>query len=373
MKTFEVFLSFLFLLVSGCSNKKQDLYDWKDASINQPVDLKSLSMVNEVVGFAGGIPLLESVERVQITNGTPGVYSDDNLVLDMDTSEIRMEFYAKALCNSLYKTIDGGITWKGIETSFTSGIVCVDFVDELNGFVVTNEEGAYRTTDGGSTWHQMLSNFFHLYKNKQVLNCINKVTFIDNYRGFAYSTDEEYLVLKTMNGGLSWECLNLVYPPGIPAIEPTLFGHGVDAIVFTSTDTGYVSSQRGVKLFQTTDGGESWSQIAGSQELGGTVFFNGACIYYPAKGLFSADKGNQWSKTLFQKSITTGYLTAGNQLYYYENMAKPSFYKSNLNDWTGVSLSAEINTYVTFNDMVITTSGVGIAVGDKGTVLRYLE
>lgn len=70
-------------------NKPDTEYDWKDYSLGNPVDLKAISMLDDNLGFIGGVPPLDSVSRVTYyPNFPPNYYEEVYLILEIDSEQI---------------------------------------------------------------------------------------------------------------------------------------------------------------------------------------------------------------------------------------------------------------------------------------------
>ena len=115
------------------------------------------------------------------------------------------------------------------------------FINETEGFAISNFGNIIKTTDGGNNWEQLLSpvNFF-----------LKKIQFTDSQNGYIVGGDDTggYL-LKTSNGGQTWQLINLYTPD--KRIPTGMF--------FLNNKTGFIS---GEKLFRkTSDGGQTWSEV----------------------------------------------------------------------------------------------------------------
>lgn len=95
---------------------------------------------------------------------------------------------------SIYKTIDGGLTWIDFEINYDWEVHAIFFPTDSIGYAATgfppNNEGAiYKTTDGGETWD------FDIYENFEV----NDVCFINDTIGYCSGNAET--ILYTEHGG----------------------------------------------------------------------------------------------------------------------------------------------------------------------------
>jgi len=153
------------------------------------------------------------------------------------------------------------------------------FIDETEGFAISNFGNIIKTTDGGNNWEQLLSpvNFF-----------LKKIQFTDDQSGYIIGGDDTggYL-LKTTNGGQTWQVINLHTPDkGIPT-----------GMFFLNNKTGFIS---GEKLFRkTSDGGQTWTDVIDpfSENISDISFRNGNEGYATSdngKYYKSADGGKTW-------------------------------------------------------------------------------
>ena len=84
------------------------------------------------------------------------------------------------LGNKLYKTINGGNTWDTMPISVIDSANFVrdfDFVDELNGYLLSGKGEIFATTDGGQTWELEYAVEWGAYGPNVQLNALS---FVDN-------------------------------------------------------------------------------------------------------------------------------------------------------------------------------------------------
>lgn len=155
------------------------------------------------------------------------------------------------LANQFYKTIDGGNNWQ-LVTTIPGPVQAICGLDIVGTTVYGC--GAYfspayiiKSIDSGSTWQ-----FIDM---SQYAESLVEVLFIDENLGFASGGDENGgVILKTVNGGLSW---SQIYNSGIPGEYvwkmQKLFSN--PDIMFASVES--VEPLNG-KLLKSTDGGNVW-------------------------------------------------------------------------------------------------------------------
>jgi len=144
---------------------------------------------------------------------------------------------------TILKTTDGGLTWVSQEAAgITANFSAVSAVDENTAWAVGDPQGGYavviHTTDGGATWTRQGSS--------EVLphDGLIDVCAFDAQACWACGTDST--VLRTVNGGQSWEATNI----------PLSIVH-YNGIVALGRDTAWTAIDDDGMGF-TSDGGQTW-------------------------------------------------------------------------------------------------------------------
>ncbi len=130
------------------------------------------------------------------------------------------------------------------------GLAFIQMTDEKNGWGITDTK-VVRTDDGGVTWYDVTP------PNSPALGYPAKAEFIDDMHGWLIVSDTSNpnagTLYRTSNGGASWT------PISVP------FGSG--DLHFIDQNNGWVmaylgagAGSMGVAIFQTTDGGQTWTQ-----------------------------------------------------------------------------------------------------------------
>ncbi len=153
-------------------------------------------------------------------------------------------------------TFDGGAHWRTITPPHVSSmgdavarVIQIEFADARHGWIsatdVRGETGSLRhgeidrTMDGGRTWETVTSLSCALCAGAQL-------SFLDAHRGFALAGSYHRLRLyETADGGVTWT--RVATPP---------FSGG--AIVFLNEDDGFGAMRN---LYRTTDGGTRWRRV----------------------------------------------------------------------------------------------------------------
>lgn len=194
---------------------------------------------------------------------------------------------------SVFKTIDGGLTWKGLVTElpltdgYLTSLFHLDFVDENVGYIVGQAGVILKTMDGGRTWQRITI-------APLGVNSLYGVDFISSEVGFV--AGEQGNVFKTIDGGKTWSQLTTSITSSIVAIQ------------FVDANTGWFSGAAGI-VKKTIDGGVNWiTQNSGST----SAYLHSLSFVSPSVGFMvsddnvykTSDGGNNWSAVHSNNSIS---------------------------------------------------------------------
>jgi photosystem II stability/assembly factor-like uncharacterized protein len=194
------------------------------------------------------------------------------------------EYYFGATGGGVWKTTDGGITWRPVSDRFfkssSVGAIAVaesnpDIVyvgmgeTELRGNIIQGD-GVYKTTDGGRTWtHVGLEKTMAIGRIR--VHPENPDIVYVAALGDPYSATPDRGVFKSTNGGKSWDrvlfrddktgAVDLAMDPKAPDVLYAGFWE-----VFR-TPHSLSSGGPGGGLFKTADGGKTWTELTKSAGL----------------------------------------------------------------------------------------------------------
>ncbi len=193
-------------------------------------------------------------------------------------------FYFGGTGGGVWKTIDGGNSWKNISDKFFGGSIgavavapsdeSVIYVGEgentMRGNVSEGLEGVWRSEDGGKSWKNVgLKDGRHIIR--LVIHPRNPDIVWAAVMGHLFGANSERGVYKTTDGGKTWKrtlfindqtgASDLVMEPG----NPSVLYAGMWRLIRTpySLESGGVGSG----LWKSTDGGETWKNITGNKGL----------------------------------------------------------------------------------------------------------
>ncbi|MCC6459416.1 MAG: hypothetical protein IT260_03025 [Saprospiraceae bacterium] len=189
----------------------------------------------------------------------------------------------------VWKTADGGQSWKEVFQKYTYLELQMDFIDEKQGFLTAggNFFELYKTTDGGDTWERQESAQAGSLYRIDFRNALEAVAAATTPANSAQP--DSMHICRTSDGGLTWQILSqtdLSYfsQNGLQMLNDSLgFFGGKEGRLYRTLDggntvasvktnlkelyyfqfldslTGYASDY--TRLYKTSDGGSSWQAI----------------------------------------------------------------------------------------------------------------
>ncbi|MFL5729858.1 MAG: YCF48-related protein [Cytophagaceae bacterium] len=143
----------------------------------------------------------------------------------------------------IIKSNDFGKTWAELTKTGRSFLTGVYFVNESIGYAVGWQGTILKTVDGGKNWKEQSSG------TQNGLTCVH---FVDSLTGYVSGWNQ--MVLKTIDGGEHWSIVTSG-PDGSPAYHGIYFKN--KDIGFAMGDTDYLSSASVIS--RTEDGGRTWT------------------------------------------------------------------------------------------------------------------
>ena len=239
----------------------------------------------------------------------------------------RNTYYFGGTGGGVWKTTDGGVTWKNVSDGFFGGSIGAVAVSEWDPNVVyagggektvrgnvSHGDGMWKSTDAGKTW-----TFVGLKESRHIprirIHPRNPDVVYAAVLGHLFGPNPERGVYRTTNGGKSWDRI-LFANENAGAID-LLLDPTNPRIVYASTwrvrRTPYSleSGGDGSALWKSTDGGDTWKNLSAAKGLpkvplgiiGVTVSPSNpqnvyAIIEAAEGGVFrSRDGGETWEKT----------------------------------------------------------------------------
>lgn len=194
------------------------------------------------------------------------------------------EYYFGATGGGLWKTNDGGQTWRPVTDgqikSSSIGAVAVsesnpDVVyigmgeTELRGNIMQGD-GVYKSTDAGKTWMHVGLADTHAISRIRVHPANPDLVYVCAL-GHPYGPNDERGVFRSRDGGKTWQKI-LFRSNHSGAVDLSMDPHNPQlmfAAIWDAYRTSWSLSSGGPEsgLFKSTDGGDTWSEITRNEGL----------------------------------------------------------------------------------------------------------
>ena len=164
-------------------------------------------------------------------------------------------------------TYDWGSTWIDHQNLDSVGtqLLSVSLIDSVHAYAVGQAGAVLKTTDGGMSWNETITD---------TLQTLFGVAFTDTMNGTVVG--DHGLILQTTDGGLTWSKTRKDSSKYSPLL----------AVSFTDVHNGTIAGGSGT-ILRTTDGGSSWVQ----QSSGVTNYLYGISFVSSTTGTVVGTKG----------------------------------------------------------------------------------
>ena len=191
-----------------------------------------------------------------------------------------MTYYVGAASGGVWKTIDGGLNWSPIfdnQEVHSIGAISVAPSDPMTIYVGTGESsirsnvsignGVYKSEDGGETWkHLGLENTGRI--SRIIIHPKNRDLIYVGSLGHAYSPQKERGVFMSENGGESWK--HVLFIDSNTGISDMVMDPDNSRILFAGAwqldlkTWRRISGGPGSGIFKSVDGGINWTKLKGN-------------------------------------------------------------------------------------------------------------
>jgi photosystem II stability/assembly factor-like uncharacterized protein len=232
---------------------------------------RNIEFINENIGFLGTLDgsFFKTINGGQSWLLINNISPNPQAICGLTTIGSTTIYGCGAYFSPAYiiKSIDSGNTWQYIDMSaYANALVEVSFSSETDGFACgRSNTGAtiLKTTDGGQSWTEIYnSNIQGEYVWKiQVLESNPNFIF-----GSVYATSPNPgKLLVSSDAGTTWNSFDA------PETE-------IQAVGFTSTTHGWMGGHN-TGFYETTDGGQSWTNLNIGSNLNKIFILNSSLAY----------------------------------------------------------------------------------------------
>lgn len=216
--------------------------------------------------------------------------------------------------DGIYKTVDGGETWKKMGLDGTEHISRI-IIDPTNSDIVyvsapgplwgdSPDRGLYKTMDGGATWNKILfiddkTGCADVMIDPKDPNTVYASMWEFRRKPWSFSSGGQGSGLyKSTDGGATWNRIDKGFTDGILGRIILAMSPSDSKIIYA------IAEAKNTALFKSTDGGETWTRKSSSSNVTARPFYfslltvdptNSNRLYRPAFNLsISDDAGESW-------------------------------------------------------------------------------
>lgn len=230
-------------------------------------------------------------------------------------------YYMATPGGGVWKTTDGGVVWKPVFDDARVASIGALALAPSNPEVIyigtgeqTEGDGLYKSTDGGATWTNVGLKATHFISAIIVDPRDPDTVLVGAYGDFGpwsdFPASKERGVFKTTDGGRSWK--QVLFAGERAAVADMCAAPGDGRVVYATTWTrsfgpgGRRGGNEDGQIFKSTDGGSTWSAVAGKGlpesrrgRIGVAVAAGDGRVYaIMNQGFFRSDDGGEsWTQT----------------------------------------------------------------------------
>ncbi len=228
---------------------------------------RNVEFIDENIGFIGTLSgkFFKTIDGGSTWNLVTNINPNPEAICGLDAVGISTIYGCGAYFSPAYiiKSIDNGVNWHYFDMSnYAQALVEILFIDENTGFASGNNAIGpiiLKTTDGGNTWVNIYQGTIageYVWKMQILPNTSNNTIF-----GSVESvTPNPGRIIKSVDGGNTWISKN------VPDVD-------VQAVGFVTENHGWIGGHH-TGFFETTDGGDTWTNLSVGSNLNRILFIN---------------------------------------------------------------------------------------------------
>jgi photosystem II stability/assembly factor-like uncharacterized protein len=307
----KLFFSFLFLLTTAANAQ------WNKIDVPTTATLRGLSTVGANVVWASGTQgtVIRTVDdgkswSVMVVPGAEtldfrGIHAFDNRTAIVISSGPAEKGQAR-----IYRTDDGGKTWRQVYEQITAGVFfdAIVFWDRKHGIVLSDpvdgKFALFRTDDGGASWKEIPPSALPpALPNEGAFAASNSCLTVQGDKNVWFATGGAKVarVFRSNDQGNSWSVTEtLMHPANASSGIFSLAFQDVNNGIAAGGDYAHPESSDLPNVLVTSDGGQSWQGGPETSPEGmylSAVSFSGArgLVAVGVKGLL-ARSGSAWTR-----------------------------------------------------------------------------
>ncbi len=265
------------LLAKGESLAKESLRAKANSSTNPPAAGKN----REIANSSSKLPKNEEIKPPPVNSKSQSDLADLGGDMKESAANLEPKIATPPIADALADFSIGNDNWRVVKRSIETdkNLLSIYFVDSMTGWAGGDAGALFRTTDGGRSWKPLLcgapANIFFMYfidwNNGWMLGGVPGKVAARNEGG------GDTILFITTNGGRSWTQKPL---PNVLRLH------------FTDPKNGWAVG-KDATLLKTTDGGEQWNQVEGIEKLTGLPV-ESSTYNFGFSDVFFLDKETGW-------------------------------------------------------------------------------
>ncbi|OFY70180.1 MAG: hypothetical protein A3G23_08505 [Bacteroidetes bacterium RIFCSPLOWO2_12_FULL_37_12] len=169
--------------------------NWANLNSGTPYYLGDITFTSKLRGFAVGGSSQDSLGVVSKTEDGGATWTSNIIAKDffmaVDFPTQSTGYIVGGYTTSqIYKSMDGGMNWAKLSFPDSTQIAAVHFINDTVGFISVYNKGIYKTTNGGITWKASTASY------------PSDIFFVNDSTG--YSTGGYGFIYKTIDQGENW-------------------------------------------------------------------------------------------------------------------------------------------------------------------------
>ena len=254
--------------------------NWNEISeLTTPASLECIEFIDENNGWAAGGTIARTTDGGE--NWVDLMQTTGNIV-DVELLGAENGYFLHSQTGNIFHTMDGGASWDTLNPGFGyPPYASLTFLDAQTGWLMDAQDSVLKTVNGGISWDRYapdnIGSFF-----------AQDMFFLDSNNGWIAGTNG--IIQKSVDGGESWT-------PQNSGTTNVLY-----AVAFADANTGWAAGQN--ILLKTTNGGQDWNVLTDAYTINKFSILDSDNIWALGQAggvhvaLYSSDGGSTWQEEI---------------------------------------------------------------------------